>query len=88
VHPNDGKDKLARVPCKIYAEDHMTYRYPCLQEFTNFFAKKDTSRIPAFPNNPFLAQHQYYLIENQIRPLQGGNGGSQHLLVGEGSSTI
>ena len=53
---DDGKDKPMRFPCKIFAEGHMTYRCLCLQDCTDFIAKKDTGKTPTVLNNHFPTQ--------------------------------
>lgn len=66
----------------------MTYRFPRLQEFIDFLAKKDIGQTPAVLNNHFPTQQQQHLIANQPQAPQGGNGGSHHPLDGEGPSIV
>jgi len=50
----DGKDKPTTFPCKLCAEDHMTWHCPRLQECTKYITRKDTSETTAILKNPFL----------------------------------
>jgi len=52
---NEEKNKPTRYPCKLYVEDHVTWHYLRLQECTEYLAKMDTGKIPAFLRNPFPA---------------------------------
>ena len=53
---DNGKDKPMKFPCKICAEDHLTYKFPRLQECTDFIANKDSGQTPAILHNPFPNQ--------------------------------
>ena len=89
VAKNDkGKDKPMKFPCKICAEDHLTYKCPRLQECTDFIANKDSRQTPVVLRNPFPNQHQQHqhMVDNSPQPQQRGNGGSHP--SGEGPSAI
>ena len=83
-----GKEKPMKFPCKICAEDHLTYKFPRLQECTDFIAKKVSGRTPAVLHNPFPNQQQQHqhMVDNPPQPHQRGNGGSHP--SGEGPSAI
>ena len=77
-----------KFPCKICAEDHLTYKCPRLQECTNFTVNKDSRRTLAILHNPFpnQQQQQKHMFSNPPQPLPRGNGGSHP--SGEGSSVV
>ena len=77
-----------KFPCKICAEDHLTYKCPQLQECTDFIANKDFGRTPTILHNPFPNQQQQHqhMVDNLPQPQQWGNGGSHPF--GEGSYAI
>ena len=77
-----------KFPCKICAEDHLTYKFPRLQECTDFIAHKDSRRTPAVLQNPFSnpQQQQQHMVANPSQPPQRGNGGLHP--SGEGPSAI
>ena len=77
-----------RFPCKIYVEDHLTYKCPRLQECTDFIANKDSGRTPSVLHNPFPNQQQQHqhMVDNPPQPHQRGNGGLYS--SGKGPSAI
>jgi len=66
----------------------MTWRWPLLQECTEYLAKRDSSKTLVVLRNPFPTQLQQNLITKQLKPSQGGNDGLQHPSASEASSTI
>lgn len=52
-----GKEKPMIFPCKICAEDHLTYKCPQLQECIYFITQKDSGRTPVVLHNPFPNPH-------------------------------
>ena len=51
-----GNEKPMKFPCKICVKDHLTYKFPRLQECTDFIANKDSGKTPAILHNPFPNQ--------------------------------
>ena len=82
------KEKHIKFPCRICAEDHLTYKCPQLQEGTYFITNKDSGRTPVVLHNPFPnpQQQQQHMIANPPQPPQRGNGGTHP--SGEGTSAI